>query len=219
LWHKIFGSPADQSVKIEEISARPVEEITAQTAREEHSLMRDADIDGGHPVDDQVETQQRDEFESPFEGGIEPTLDREQVDRGERRPRRPRRRRRGRGGRGASEFDAEKRASHSQHRKDNIQPDGDDFDRSDVDEDEFSDSLETSDSKASDTGDVEGDENGAQRSGRSRASLQRSIPSWDEAIGFIVDANMQSRSQRRPSGPAGSRSGSPRGRSRGRRRN
>jgi hypothetical protein len=43
--------------------------------------------------------------------------------------------------------------------------------------------------------------------------LQRSIPSWDEAIGYIVDSNLQTRSQRRPS----SQSGSQRGRSRGRR--
>ena len=33
---------------------------------------------------------------------------------------------------------------------------------------------------------------------RSRSVLQRAIPSWDEAIGFIVDTNLQSRSQRRP---------------------
>jgi hypothetical protein len=46
--------------------------------------------------------------------------------------------------------------------------------------------------------------------------LQRAIPSWDEAIGFIVDSNMQARSQRPRQPRSGSREGG-RGRSRGRR--
>jgi hypothetical protein len=58
-------------------------------------------------------------------------------------------------------------------------------------------------------------DDGVARSARSRAALQRSIPSWEEAIGFIVDVNMQSRSQRRQPG----QSSSPRGRPRGRRKN
>jgi hypothetical protein len=48
---------------------------------------------------------------------------------------------------------------------------------------------------------------------RSRSAGHRSIPSWDEAIGMIVEANMQTRSQRRPSPHSGQR-----GRSRGGRR-
>ena len=95
-------------------------------------------------------------------------------------------------------------------------------------EDEFSDEelMEDHDDEISlDDGDDDGDDsNGvATGAGISRsAALQRSIPSWDEAIGFIVDANMQSRSQRRPpsrSGGGGSRdNGSRGGRGRGRRR-
>jgi hypothetical protein len=46
--------------------------------------------------------------------------------------------------------------------------------------------------------------------------LQRSIPSWEEAIGFIVETNMQGRSQRRQSSHAGSRANPPRNRPRGR---
>jgi hypothetical protein len=78
-----------------------------------------------------------------------------------------------------------------------------------------------------DDGDDDGDDsNGvATGAGISRsAALQRSIPSWDEAIGFIVDTNMQSRSQRRPpsrSGGGGSRDNGSRGgggRGRGRRK-
>lgn len=50
------------------------------------------------------------------------------------------------------------------------------------------------------------------------AALQRSIPSWDDAIGFIVDSNMSQRTQRRPpSRPSGRENGS-RGRGRGRRK-
>jgi hypothetical protein len=49
--------------------------------------------------------------------------------------------------------------------------------------------------------------------------LQRAIPSWDEAIGFIVDSNMQTRSERRSPPRSGSRDNGPRGRSRGRRKN
>jgi hypothetical protein len=48
---------------------------------------------------------------------------------------------------------------------------------------------------------------------------QRTIPSWEEAIGFIVDTNMQSRSQRRPTSRSQSRGPSSHGRSRGRRKN
>jgi hypothetical protein len=50
------------------------------------------------------------------------------------------------------------------------------------------------------------------------SAAQRAIPSWDDAIGFIVDSNMQNRSQRRPPSRSDSRGGSPRGRSHGRRK-
>jgi hypothetical protein len=64
--------------------------------------------------------------------------------------------------------------------------------------------------------DIDGEESGAGSS--RRAALQRAIPSWAEAIGFIVESNMSTRSQRRPSARSGGgREGSSRGRSRGRR--
>jgi hypothetical protein len=53
---------------------------------------------------------------------------------------------------------------------------------------------------------------------RTKSAMQRTIPSWDDAIGYIIDANMQGRSQRRPSTHPGARSNSGRGRPRGRRR-
>jgi hypothetical protein len=92
-------------------------------------------------------------------------------------------------------------------------------------EDEFSadELMDDDDSEVSvDDNDSEDDDsNGvATGAGVSRSgALQRSIPSWDEAIGFIVDTNMQSRSQRRPSSRPGSReNGSRGGRGRGRRK-
>jgi hypothetical protein len=217
LWHKIFGSPADQSAKLEEISTRPDDETTTREVADEQPLLRDTEIDTDRAVDDQLETHARDEFER----GVEPEFESEQSEQDERRPRRPRRRRRGRGGKSESGFEGSHRAARSQHRSDEPQEDDDDLnDLADgSDEIGFDDSQDASEGDVTDTEDLEGDENGNQRIGRSRAALQRSIPSWDEAIGFIVEANMQSRSQRRPSGPSGSRSGSPRGRSRGRRRN
>jgi hypothetical protein len=49
----------------------------------------------------------------------------------------------------------------------------------------------------------------------------RNIPSWDEAIGMIVDANLQTRTERRRSSPqrSGNSRGQRGGRGRGRRSN
>ena len=46
---------------------------------------------------------------------------------------------------------------------------------------------------------------GATRRDAQVGRCNAAIPSWDEAIGFIVDSNMQSRSQRRPPSRSGSR--------------
>jgi hypothetical protein len=50
------------------------------------------------------------------------------------------------------------------------------------------------------------------------SAAQRAIPSWDDAIGFIVESNMQNRSHRRAPSRSDSHGGSTRGRSRGRRK-
>jgi hypothetical protein len=55
-------------------------------------------------------------------------------------------------------------------------------------------------------------------SSRGRSTLQRAIPSWDEAIGYIVDTNLQARGQRRPPPRSGPRENGGRGRPRGRRK-
>jgi hypothetical protein len=209
LWHKIFGSPADQSAKIEEISSRQDEQEVASDSRNEQSMIGDVAIERERAIDDLVEMPARDEFEQPVEPGFEG----EQPEEGERRPRRPRRRRRGRGGKGEPPSDRGSRADRRPHRADGVES-RDEIDRGADDEDDTDLDVSTDDEDGiGDEGDSTDD--GASRSARSRAALQRSIPSWEEAIGFIVDVNMQSRSQRRPSGT----SGPSRGRSRGRRKN
>jgi hypothetical protein len=209
LWHKIFGSPADQTAKLEEISSRPDDQESTSDVREEQSLTRDVAFDRDRAADDEVETLAQDELERPLEPGI----DSERSERDERRPRRARRRRRGRGGKGEPISDRGPRAERRPRRADGAEA-HDEIDRGADDDDESGLDVSTDDEAGiADNGDSTDD--GASRSARSRAALQRSIPSWDEAIGFIVDVNMQSRSQRRPSGGANS----PRGRSRGRRKN
>jgi hypothetical protein len=89
-----------------------------------------------------------------------------------------------------------------------------------IDDDE--DELDTEippDDDMEDSNDIDANGESSGVESRSRSALQRSIPSWDEAIGFIVESNMQTRSQRRPSPHSGSRSHSPRGRGRGRHKN
>jgi hypothetical protein len=214
LWHKIFGSPADQSAKLEEISTDSTDEAAAADAGAEQSTIGDMDLDRDRAGDEFVESDRYDDIEHGTERGT----DSEQLEQGETRPRRPRRRRRGRGGRGEEPADAGDRAGRrprrlreSEEQVEDRTPPADDDDDSDLD-------LPTDDDDSmEDNGD--GAETGATRSARSRASLQRSIPSWDEAIGYIVDVNMQARSQRRPSGHTGSRTNSSRGRPRGRRKN
>jgi hypothetical protein len=94
---------------------------------------------------------------------------------------------------------------------------GDDFDDLGLSgaEDEFADAVSPGDAfDSNDNSDGEPvDENDMARS----KAAQRAIPSWEEAIGFIVDTNMQSRSQRRPPSRSQSR-GPARGRPRGRRK-
>ena len=62
-------------------------------------------------------------------------------------------------------------------------------------------------------------EDSADASGRGLPAGHKSIPSWDEAIGMIVDTNLATRTERRRSSPPSSHgSGPSRGRSRGGRR-
>ena len=50
---------------------------------------------------------------------------------------------------------------------------------------------------------------GRTKSAKSKVPSHRNIPAWEEAVGFIVDSNLQSRDQRRRSSPRNSGRGRP----------
>jgi hypothetical protein len=209
LWHKIFGSPADQVARLDEAS-KSIEQVAASDAElsDEASAIGDADdaIDvvpaGATALEEQQYSESEDEA-AAVEGDDAVTD----------RNRRPRRRRRRRGGRGERTQESSSR-EHHRRKPESARIDAEDVEPIDDiagDEDEdFSDLATERDGSGVDT-------NGDDTVGESRSrSLQRTIPSWDEAIGYIVELNMQSRSQRRQSSPSGSRGHAPRGRQRGR---
>lgn len=224
LWHKIFGLPADHASLQGATAATPtVVGESAPPPSESRSVARD---DAEDLVDD-VARVEEDEIDSEPQVADERAGDSADVE----LQRQGRRRRRGRGGRGrrGSSESSEPRtrerrsrkatsAERGDRREDEAAADEDEFAEMEeiAADDEFADSLDRS---ADDEGDEDSAEADQFASGRGKLALQRSIPSWEEAIGFIVETNMQNRSQRRPSGPTGSRASSPRGRSRGRRKN
>ena len=213
LWHKIFGSPAEQTSKVVD---EPSDEIGSPSDLRNEPRAAGAGFSDAHS-DEQMQM---------FEGGEEEGRSGEEEGSSDRPRSRSRRRGRGRGrGRKSDDRPSEGRGQRGeQSRVERAQPDL---------EDEFSDE-ELMDDQGSDVAfdDDDGDDlddgvaSGASIS-RSTA-LARSIPSWEEAITFIVDSNMQSRSQRRPpqrsggggggggSRENGSRGGRGRGRGRGR---
>jgi hypothetical protein len=207
LWHKIFGSPAEQTAKI--VDEPPVEEGSPADLRNEPrsagSGFADAHVD--EPLLDE-EVHERDRLLEGGEAGEEE---------GEPR-RRSRRRGRGRGRGRGDDRPAERRGSRgeSQLRRDDSRPDlEDEF----TDEELMGDETVNDSMADDDDGDAGESEAMVSGAGMSRsAALQRSIPSWDDAIGFIVDSNMSQRSQRRPTSRSGGRENGSRGRGRGRRK-
>jgi hypothetical protein len=199
LWHKIFGSPAEQTAKLPE--PEPSEPAWNDDLRSE-SPAPVFDETFGTPSEELAGG----EFDDMSSRG-ERTIDEEEDASAEDRKRgRSRRRRRGGRGRRPGERREERSAAPLQPESEGIDDlgvelDGDD----DADIADLGSQLD----------DEEGDGDTADVGGRRGSAAQRAIPSWDEAIGFIVDSNMQSRSQRRPAPRSGN---GPRGRSRGRRR-
>jgi hypothetical protein len=201
LWHKIFGSPAEQSAKISEpAQVEPAwnddvrSESTPPVFEETFGPTSNEELAGGE-FDDMSNREDR-------------TSNEEEGAPDDRKRGRSRRRRRGGRGRRSGEPHGERTAAPLQQESEGIDDLGVELD-SDDDEDgsDFgSGQLDTEDGDA-DTADI---------GGARGSAAQRAIPSWDDAIGFIVDSNMQSRSQRRPAPRSGN---GPRGRSRGRRRN
>jgi hypothetical protein len=212
LWHKIFGSPAEQSAKLTESPAAGSQpQVAIQPSDEENAISSSDEIRSLSGAEVAVAG-----FVEGMEGEDDSALASDETAPAERTRGRTRRRRRGGRGRKTSEGRIEGRRSprREEARSRDVVEVGEDFDDlglSGMDEedsdtaapaDEFADDEESN----VDTGDAD----------RSKAA-QRTIPSWEEAIGFIVDNNMQNRSQRRPPSRA-PRGNSSRGRSRGRRK-
>jgi hypothetical protein len=178
-----------------------VDEIPAEYAadyRSESALIGDADVD-------ERRDDQRDE------SAIEP--DDASLMEQKRRPRRRRRRRGGREDRSSEKESAENRTGRSRF----TPADRDVEERTEdlaADEDDFISSTPSDEDLVEGVTDANGES--TESVARGRSALQRSIPSWDEAIGYIVELNMQSRSQRRPTSHSGSRPHAPRNRTRGR---
>jgi ribonuclease E len=214
LWHKIFGPPAGQAEKAageESHYERPEEPEQTEFALGEPTMMERVE-EAWAPTGDVAD----EAFVAPQEEGESAAPGAEAGDERKRRARR----RRGRGrGREGSERGERREASGRRGRPDVLEtPGADDFDDDfdelvglDADQDEAG--LELA---ADEDGDLPGGEEG-ETSGaggtRVRSAGHRSIPTWDEAIGMIVETNMQTRSQRRPARDSGQR-----GRSRGGRR-
>ncbi|MEX2317630.1 MAG: hypothetical protein WD669_10800 [Pirellulales bacterium] len=213
LWQKIFGALAEPVTKPgEAVVDRAFDDEPADDRRDDVVLIEETVTDSfsEEAIDSRAEPSR-----DAKEGGDDPG----DQESGEQKRRRPRRRRGGRGRKTGDSQDARRPASRRRREPELLEtPGADDFD------DDFDD-LPVGDADAGDPdavatfddelGEDAGDEsNGDAAPARGRSAGHRSIPSWDEAIGIIVETNMQSRSQRRPSGNSGQR-GRPRG---GRRR-
>jgi ribonuclease E len=211
LWHKIFGAPAEPAAPLEEKtypSFDPDERPNESGRREGFESARrpaENELSG----DDFIDELERDD--SPATAGDDASTEEEKRTR-------PRRRRRG--GRGRKASDRPARPPRDKTADDespaDAAVDNDDFGgieslRGNDDEDNLN-----ADDEFLGNGDADGDLDADALPNRRRA--ERAIPSWDEAIGFIVDSNLQTRSQRRPPSRSQSRSDQPRGRSRGRRK-
>ena len=214
LWHKIFGMPAEQSTQLSELPTGADEPDESFDVRDEFQSVTD---------DDEIRSLSGDEitaagFVDELVREDESDLASEEAAPADRKHGRGRRRRRGGRGRKTGERPAESRRAAPAD--DDPSPDvfglGDDFDEIGEVETVLDDD-DSPDDQFDDDENSDGDQVGARESGRTKAA-QRTIPSWDEAIGFIVDSNMQSRSQRRPPSRSPSRGNGARGRSRGRRK-
>jgi ribonuclease E len=199
LWHKIFGSPAEQTAKLPE------------PAPSEPAWNDDLRSESPSPVFDETfgtpsEELAGGEFDDMSNRG-ERTTDEEEGGPDDRKRGRSRRRRRGGRGRRSSERRGERSSAPLQQESEGIDDLGVELDSDD--------DSDVADLSGGPLDDEDGDGNVAEVGGGRGSAAQRAIPSWDDAIGFIVDSNMQSRSQRRPAPRSGN---GPRGRSRGRRK-
>ncbi len=234
LWHKIFGSPGEQAERIAESTRiEDTKELTGlETSNEVIETWHRESVEveftelGDAESSDAVEHGERTTGESGeprrrrrrrgrgrgrgrhTEGeSSDSEQPREAVGEGDDRPREPRdaghsRERRPSRERGSRSGRPRRESAHKQ-----VDP-----------KDDFDDGLEEivlDDVNESDDMEVSGDgEGSAATGGRETSAGHRSIPSWNEAIGMIVDTNLATRTDRRRSTPSQSRGSGP---SRGRR--
>jgi hypothetical protein len=215
LWHKIFGSPTEQSATLSDMPSTPskpkerfeTRDEPVEISVDEIRSLSGADVTAAPAVE-----------ELDHDEATKPSEDAEASASMDQRRGRVRRRRRGGRGRGSEQGEGRRREKREIETSRDTPESDDDFDdlrlddsaADDLDSDTLADKLAADEYS-------DGEDVGATDADRSKAA-QRAIPSWDEAIGFIVDSNMQSRSQRRPPSRSPSRGGSTRGRTRGRRK-
>jgi ribonuclease E len=221
LWHKIFGSPAEQSAKFTEPPPEADEPDDRLEARDEPQTTLSGDEIRSLSGAEITAAGFVEELDREEDSAEDSALASDETAPAERKRGRTRRRRRGGRGRKSGERQGEDRRTAPA--EDESSPDdfelADDFEEvGAVETDEEAADSKSSGEKYAAKENSDGARTAAKGSGRSKAA-QRTIPSWDEAIGFIVDANMQSRSQRRPPSRSPSRGNSARGRTRGRRKN
>jgi hypothetical protein len=208
LWQKIFGSPAQQPPP----PAEPVERVSDASEVVESSAhrpvaFRDESIESPAETFDAV-----DDVDIGFQSAAREPAD----EPGGELKRRRSRRRRGRGHKADERPDVHAGdARRPRGRREDGEmletPGADDFD--DLGPDDADGPDFDADAQIDEVAVGDDDGGGEPGAARSRSAGHRSIPSWDEAIGMIVEANLQTRTQRRPSGNSG-----PRGRPRGGRR-
>jgi hypothetical protein len=245
LWHKIFGSPEQQAERIAESKAAPDAE-RVETPDEPYG--RRGRRHEESPGDTALEAVEIDvswneqTVETSFEDAAEAVKSEgpSAEPGGEPRPRRRRRGRgRGRGPRREDEPGREPRADDRPARRSAESRQGDEspalresrgrgrgrprreetpkFDAKD-DLDDGLEEIVLDDEPEMAEAEMTVDGGGARPASGRTAGGHKSIPSWDEAIGMIVETNLATRTDRRRSAPQGRGSGSSRGRSRGGRR-
>jgi hypothetical protein len=212
LWHKIFGAPTPEPTPtfIDQPEV-PFSESPSDYRDEPRDAGGFADAHPDEPSGEAREDDDADDREAASKSGG----DRESEDRSRGgRPRRRRGRGRGRRSESAAEEDQSREPRSAKGRSAPRTSESDQFADDDLDDD-----LDVEEPEI-DLGDDADDDDSAPREGgsRGRGALARAIPTWDEAIGYIVDSNLQTRSERRPPPRSGSRDGGGRGRPRGRRR-
>jgi hypothetical protein len=206
LWQKIFGSPTPKSEDAPPAPGIDREEA-AETGRREFEAGEPAIEERTEPFADRAGT-----MDAGADVGDEVMTEQPTDERKRRRSRRGR----GRQGRESQGERPRTRPGDGRRRDADLleTPGADDFDDLSDDisrDDDFAAAIGDDEDSASENGD--GSATGEAGAG-GRSAGHRSIPSWEDAIGMIVDANLQARPQRRSSGGSGQR-GRPRG---GRRR-